>query len=164
MRPTVPPEVLELPTGAFLPLSRGQVELFLRETPWGVARYPANCPVEVRLGMWDLEPAFIVLLLARFAHDDARTFDRRLDVENPFGVQMLRALDTQKAIDIHLVTDRVARSLRCANPLYGRLEKLIARVHSRPPPTREQADTAYRRFAALYPTAPLLWWNCPDDL
>ncbi|MBK9120382.1 MAG: hypothetical protein IPM18_12390 [Phycisphaerales bacterium] len=166
MRPNsvLPPEVLEMPTGALLPITRGSVDLYLRETAWGVGRYPQNCSVEFRLGVWDLDPAFIVILMARFAADDARTFDRRLDVENPFGVQMLRALDAQKAINTHLVTDRIARTLRAPNTLRGRLDRLIQRVHSRPPPTRDQADTAYRRFAALYPTAPLLWWNCPDAL
>jgi len=160
MHVQIPPAVLSAAPGSLVAtVLQGEVVLFLRETEWGLKRYPTACPVDLRLGSWEIDNVLLVALILRLARSDAATFDYQLDVRSPGGIRMLQCLAVQPQIDVHLASEKTVRTFRAANP--GAMEAgiLVDKIHSREPWSPEDGERALARLNQLYPTAHDLWWN-----
>lgn len=156
----LPDSVLKLPRGALAAtLIDPHVVLFLREEEWGLKKYPAHCPVEVRLGTWELEPVILVALLLRLARSDATTFETWINIGEPLGVRTLQHLERQATIDVHVVTDRIARSLRAAGTFRASASDLVRTIRAREAWTQAQFANAQKQLTKRYPTASALWWR-----
>jgi hypothetical protein len=157
----VPPAVLSKPPGSLVPiLSRGEVVLFVRETEWNVKRYPPACPVDLRVGHWEIDSVLLVALVLRLARSDAATFDCPMDVQTPLGIRVLQGLAAQPQVDVHVVADQAVRRFRATNPAPEEAAYLVDSVRSREPWSAEDAERALARLNQLYPTARDLWRNC----
>jgi hypothetical protein len=139
--------------------ARGEVVLFVRETEWGLKRYPPACRVELRLWSWEIDNVPLVALVLRFARSDCATFDCHLDVQTPAGLRMLQGLASQSQIDVHLVADQTIRTFRVANPAPEEAARLVDKVRARKPSSADDVERAMARLNQLYPTARDLWWN-----
>jgi hypothetical protein len=160
MRVQVPPAILrESPGSLVATVVQGEVVLFLRETEWGLKRYPPACPVDLRLGSWEIEDVLLVSLIVRLARSDAATFDFQLDVRSPAGIRMLQCLAVQSQVDVHLACEQAVRTFRAANPAPLEAGFLVDKVRARAPWSAEEAERALARLNQLYPTARDLWWN-----
>ena len=160
----VPAAIRSKSPGTLVPLVvRAQMELFLRDSEWSVKRYPAACPVELRLGTWEIDKVLLVALVVRLARSDGATFDCEINVRTPTGMRMLQCLGGQSQIDIHLVGDQTVRTLRAHNPAAVAAGYLIDNVRSRAPWTTEEGDHALDRLNTLYPTSHDLWWACTRE-
>lgn len=157
----LPPAVRSKSPGSLVALViHSQLELFLRETDWGLKRYPSACPAELRLGSWEIDNVVLVALILRLARSDASTFDCQIDVCTPAGTRVLQCLAGQNQVDVHLAGDQTIRTLRATNPAAVDASYLIDKVRSRTPWTPEELEHALGRLNTLYPTSRDLWWNC----
>jgi hypothetical protein len=160
MRVQVPSAVLRAAPGSLVAsVVQGEVILFLRETEWDLKRYPPACPVDLRLGSWDIDNVLLVALILRLARSDAATFDCQLDVRSPGGVRMLQCLAVQSQIDVHVASEKTVRTFRATNPAPLEAGILVDKIHSREPWSPEDGERALARLNQLYPTARDLWWN-----
>lgn len=161
MAVTIPPVVLDKPAGTFVATTvEGKVVLFLREDEWGLKKYPRECPVDLRMGSWQLERVLLVALVLRLAHGDATTFDHLINVGEPNGVRLVQNLALQTAFDVHVVTDRVVRTFRVANPTRFDAGYLVNDVRVREAWSDEEFRAAAARLNQLYPTPSALWEVC----
>lgn len=157
----VPPSVLDKRPGTLVLITADpEVLLFLREDEWGLMKYPAKCPVELRMGTWDVDQVLLVVLLVRLARSDLTTYEAWINVGDPLGVRTLQCLAPQPKIDLHVVTDRIVRSLRVLNPLRLQASELIHTIRNRNAWTPEQFEAAQLRLSRLHPTPSALWWQC----
>jgi len=156
----VPPNVLTQPRGTLVAvLDDSEVVLFLREDEWSLRRYPYHeCPVELRLGTWDIEAVLLVALLARLDRNDGLTFDCLLNVGEPSGVRLMQNLCMQKHIELCLTTDQVVRTFRQGNAFQRSADRIVNAIRTRPAWSREQFHQAGARLSQLYPTPHQLWW------
>jgi hypothetical protein len=158
MRVQVPPAVLDKSPGSLVAMVvQGEVVLFLRETEWGLKRYPTACPVDLRLGSWDINNVLLVALILRLARSDAATFDCQLDASSAGGVRILQCLAVQSQIEVHLASESAVRTFRAANPSPVDAGILVDKIHSREPWSPEDSERALARLNQLYPTACDLW-------
>lgn len=162
----VPDHVYELRPGALTAaLIEPNVVLYLRETEFGLRQYPGNCPIEMLIGTWEIDEIVLVALLLRLARNDATTFEAWINVGDPLGVRMLQRLKPQPKVDVHLVTDCVARSFRVPNPMRVSASRLVHLLRKHHAWTPEQFTEAQRRLSTLFPKPCDLWWRCqePDE-
>jgi hypothetical protein len=160
MRVEVPPAVRNASPGTLIAtVVQGDVVLFLRETEFALQRYPAACPVELRLGSWEIDDVLLVALVLRLARSDAATFDCQLDARSPLGIRMLQSLAAQPLVDVHLAGEATVRTFRATNTAMMEAGVLVDRIHSREPWSAEDAEHAMARLNQLYPTARDLWRN-----
>ncbi len=159
MRVQIPEHVLRKPRGVLVAETiESAVVLFVREDLFELKRYPAQkCAVDLRLATWDMPPVVLAALILRLARNDATTFDLQLDISTPPAVRLLQTLVDQGQIDIHLVTDTVARSFRIANPVRLDAGYLVNRLRTLPGWPPEAHQEALCRLNKLYPTAAALW-------
>ncbi len=161
----IPQPVLESPLGTLTAVAfSNDTVLFVREDDWGLKKYPLrDCPVDLRMGTWDMDGVLLVALVVRFARNDVTTADCCLNVAHAPAVRVLQCLAAQTQIDIHLVIENVARSFRIANPLRmdaGFLVNDIRTIVGWPP---EQFNRAATRLNKLFPTPPALWRACEQQ-
>ena len=156
----VPASVLAKPRGSLVAHATGsEVALYLKDDAFGMKRYPAQgCVVDLRLATWEIDEVTLAALILRLARSDAATFDYHLDVATPTAVRLLQCLVGQNQIDIHLVTDAIARSFRIANPVRLEAGYLVNKLRSLPAWSPEDYVRALVRLTKLYPTAAALWW------
>ncbi len=161
MAVTVPSTVLKKPAGTFVATTvEGKVVLFLRDDEWALKKYPRECMVDLRMGSWQFDQVLLVALVLRLAHSDATTFDHLIDVGEPNGVRLLQNLASQTALDVHVVTSRVARTFRVANPTRYDAGYLVNDVRARDAWSTEEFQGAAARLNQLYPTPSALWEKC----
>ena len=152
----LPDFIRQLPRGSLVLAAPGTVAmLVLREDDWNLRHYPPyRCPLEVRLETWDADNGVVLaMVLLRLLRNDAFTFECQIDLGSPPGVRLVQCLAGQARLDVHLVTDVVARSFRTENPLQADAVFLIDRVRSLKGWSPEEHAQAVARFNALYPTA-----------
>lgn len=156
----IPASVLAKPRGSLVAVATGpEVVLYLRDDAFGLKRYPSQgCTVDLRLGTWELDRVTLAALILRLARSDATTFDHHLDVSTPPAVRLLQCLVGQNQIDIHIVTETIARSFRIANPVRLEAGYLVNRLRSLPAWSPDEYRQALVRLTKLYPTAHALWW------
>lgn len=135
------------------------VVLYLREEDWGMKKYPRLCPVELRLGTWEIDKVLAVVLLLRLARTDLTTFETWINAGDPNGVRALQCLAGQSNIDVHIVADKQTRSLRAANHLRIDASMIINTIRGRNAWSPEEFQRACARVSRLYPTPHALWWN-----
>lgn len=155
----VPPEVKAKPRPSLAVITtRTEVSLFLCEDEWVLKKYPRDCPLDLRLGSWDIDNVLLVVLLLRVARSDDTTFDCWIDVGNPNGLRILQNLAAQHDIDLHMAADEVARSVRLPNRARLDAIRLVEKVrtHTGWPP--EDFARALARLNRLYPTPHATWW------
>jgi hypothetical protein len=164
MAVTVPDFIYERPPGSLTAtLIEPDVVLFLRETEFGLRKYPVACPIELRIGTWEIEQVILVTLLLRLSRSDATTYEAWINVGDPLGVRMLQKLKPQPKVGVHFVTDKLARTLRVANPMRVSASGLVHVLRKHHAWTPDQFTAAQRRLSTLYPTAADLWWRCDDQ-
>ncbi len=164
MRRTVqsklPESVLSLLPGTLIALPiEDRAMLFLREDQWGLKKYADRCPAELRMCTWDIDAVVLIVFLLRLARTDLTTFEFWIDAGSPGGVRVLQDLAAQPRIDVHLVTDRIARSFRLRNVVRSHVQDLLNVVRSRNAWRPEQFDAVRARICQLYPTPHTLWWS-----
>mgnify|MGYP001259403422 CR=1 FL=1 len=95
----IPAVVLSQPRGSLIAVLDGSdVALFLREDEWGMRKYPyRECPVELRLNTWEVDPVLLVVMMVRLDRNDGLTFDYLIDVGEPGGVRLVQNLPMQKS-------------------------------------------------------------------
>jgi hypothetical protein len=159
MTPCVPSEIAATTPGTFTVYAGpAGVILYLRESRYGETKYPRHCPLEVRLLSWDQNSIIAVSLLLRLDRSDLWTFDAWLNPGLPDGVRILKALATQKQIDVHIVTDAVDRVLRTPNTLASGAAILLHELRDRISWTADQFAAERARIERLYPSSKSLWW------
>jgi len=159
MKREPPKAVLDAPPHSMWIVPRDSgVEIYIREDDFVVARYPARCSVDVQLGVWDDGRVICIALLVRLGAFDAGTFDRRINVADPVGLRIMQLLAVQPAIDVFLVTDRIARAFRCPNTLLDKAVEAVAKMRDRRPWSEEQFLEKQKQIDRLYPSSTGLWW------
>lgn len=160
MRLKVPDEIKALPPGRLVALPVDtDVVLYLREEDFGMKRYPRQCPVELRLGTWQIDKVLAAVLLLRLARTDLTTFEFWLNAGEPTGVRTLQCLAAQAFVDVHVVADKEVRSLRVNNPLRVDASQIVNTIRGHNAWSLEDFQRACARISALYPTPHALWWN-----
>jgi hypothetical protein len=134
--------------------------IYLREEDWGMKKYPRQCPAELRLGTWEIDGVMTTVVLLRLARSDLTTFEFWLNAGDPNGVRTLQCLGSQTQVDVHIVADRMNRSLRVANVLRFDASMIVNRIRGRNAWPPEDFQAACSRVAQLYPTPYALWWAC----
>lgn len=148
----VPESVLFLLPGTLIALPiEDRAMLFLREDQWGLKKYADRCPAELRMCTWDIDAVLLIVFLLRLARTDLTTFEFWIDAGSPGGVRVLQDLAAQPRIDVHLVTDRIARSFRLRNVVRSHVQDLLNVVRSRNAWRPEQFDAVRARICQLYP-------------
>jgi hypothetical protein len=161
MKTRVPPFIYDLKPGVLTAVIQDpNVVLYLREDEFGLRKYPPQCPVELEIGTWNVGDVVLVVLLLRLAHRDATTFEAWVNVGDPEGVRMLQTLKPQDKVDVHIVTDRLARSFRVPNPLRLSASALVHVLRQHNAWSPEEFVAAQRRLTQLFPTPRDLWWRC----
>jgi hypothetical protein len=157
----VPAAVLGQPRGSLAAILDGsEVVLFLREDEWGMRKYPfRECPLELRLGMWEMDSVLLVVLMVRLDRNDGLTFDCMLNVGEPSGVRLVQNLGTQKHVELCLATETQVRTFRVANSFRDAANEIVNIIRTRPAWSREQFQQAGARLSQLYPTSHALWWH-----
>jgi hypothetical protein len=164
MNVKAPQRVLARPTGSIeVTVLEDAAVVWVREDVFGLRKYPPHCPIELRLGSWEMDGTLAVVLLVRLARLDATTFESWIDASMPEGVRILQCLASQSFVDVHFVTDSVARSLRATNEVRIAASARINVLRSRNTWTPEEFEKALLRVSKLYPTAKALWWACEDQ-
>lgn len=159
----IPAEVRAKPRPALAVVtSRTEVTLFLCEDEWLLKRYPRDCPLEVRLGSWEIDNVLLVAILLRVARTDEKTFDCWLDVANPHGLRIIQNLTAQSDVEIHLTADEVFRSFRLANPVRLDAMRMVEKVRMHAAWSAEDFSRALARQNRLYPTPHAVWWSCEE--
>lgn len=160
----MPPEVRAQAPPALMAIStRKEVTLFLREDAWNLKRYPRACPLELRLGTWEIDKVLLVALAVRVARIDLLCFDCWLDIGNANGVRIIQNLADQPRIDVYLVADDVARSFRVSNPAQLICAQLVDKIREREAWTPEEFQQAMARVNQLYPTPRAVWAACEPE-
>lgn len=159
---SLPPDVLAKPAGSVVLDSRGTgISLFVREDSFNLKQYPRPCSVELVMPIWDKPPVIAAALLVRLARRDAMTHQIWINAGNPRGIHTLKNLSTTENIEVHVVTDRVERSLRTPNTVKRHamrlLRRLAGQVHAW---DDEEFDRARASIDTLYPTPARLWIAC----
>lgn len=161
MQLRVPDSVRSLAPGRLVAIPVDtDVVLYLREQDWGMKKYPRQCPVELRLGTWEIDDVLAVVLLLRLARTDLTTFECWINAGDPNGVRTLQCLAGQAQLDIHVVADKEVRSLRASNHMRVDASIIINNIRGRNAWSPEDFQRTCARVSSLYPTPHALWWNC----
>jgi hypothetical protein len=153
--------VLSQPRGSLVAVLDGSgVVLYLREDEWGLRKYPyRECPAELRLGTWEVDPVLLVALMVRLDRNDGLTFDYLINAGEPSGVRLVQNLNGQKYIELCLATDTVVRTFRIKNSFRDAAGQVVNNIRTRPAWSREEFQQASARLSQLYPTPHALWWH-----
>jgi hypothetical protein len=136
------------------------VVLFLREDEWGMRKYPLRaCPLELRLGMWEMDTVLLVVLMVRLDRNDGLTFDCLLNVGEPGGVRLVQNLGMQKHVELCLATGTQVRTFRVPNSFREAADQIVNIIRTRPAWSRAEFQQAGARLSQLYPTPHALWWH-----
>lgn len=164
MQVAIPRNVLRRPVGTLtvaVPTSRAI--FYVHEDDWGMRKYPRDCPAALRIGTWEVDRVLLVGMVLRLARSDLTTYDTWINIGDANGVRMMQSLTGQTQIDVHVVTDVVARSVRIANPVRFEAASIINTIRKREAWSDDEFQTALGRITQLYPTTPMLWQACRSD-
>jgi len=157
----VPRDILEKPPATLTAaLLESDTALFLRMDPWDLGTLPRRCSADLRLGVWDIDDVLLFALALRLAHNDTTTFDCMIDIGQPSGMRVIDGFSNQDHLDVHVITDTLARSLRLVNADRTTASRIAQRVRSHAAWTVEDFRRAATRLNRLYPTPHSLWWSC----
>jgi hypothetical protein len=160
MRLRIPESIRTLSTGRLVAVPvETDVVFYLREDDFGMKKYPRNCPVEMRLGTWQIDKVLTAVLLVRLARTDLTTFEFWLNAGDPTGVRTLQCLAAQAQIDVHVVADKDIRSLRINNPIRVDASRMVNTIRGRNAWTEDDFQQACARVSQLYPTPHAMWWS-----
>ncbi|MBU0639884.1 MAG: hypothetical protein KKB50_13530 [Planctomycetes bacterium] len=163
MNVKVPKSVLDKRPGSLIVVpNECTVSLYIRESDWGLRNYPRQCPVDLRLPVWDYEGVLLVVLIVRLARQDISTFEWWINAAEPNELRLLQTLSTQERMDVFVVTNQVERSLRTVNSLCEQTAHVVRVVRTRKAWTRREFAHARERIDRLYPTSHALWWGSRD--
>lgn len=145
--------------------TRAGLQLYLREEKIKLGNYPRPCGVDVRLPSWEINNTVVVALVLRFAHKEKLTFQTWINPRDLRGCQTLGNLAGESQIDIHLVTDEVARSFATVNTVKRHALKIQAKLAAlRNDWTAGDFEAAKPQVDTLYPTPSALWRACERSL
>ncbi len=165
MNLVLPETVLARPPGSLIPYAReNQAVVFIREDEWGLRKYPAKCAVDVQLARWKVDRVLVFVVLVRLARSDVTTFESWANVADPTVLRLFQKLAAQSRLDVHIVTDRIARTFSLDNPLGIAASQLVAEVRRRRAWTLQEFERAQQRLCTLYPSPQALWWACQEAL
>jgi hypothetical protein len=161
----IPSVVQSAPPGALVMTSvDADVVYFIREDEWGLKNYPRECPVEIRLGSWEVGAVLLIGIVVRLARADRTTFDCFVNIGSPTGVRTLQQLAVQPHIDVHIATDGgVVRSFRVANPLRLDAGYFVNTIRSRAAWSEEDFSAALARLNQLHPSPEAMWRACAAE-
>lgn len=159
----IPPEVRATGRPALAVVTtRTEVSFFLCQDEWLLKKYPRDCPLELRLGTWEIDDVLLVALLLRVARADETTFDCWVDAGNPNGLRIIQNLAAQNDVDLHLAADEVARSVRLPNTVRLDAMRFVEKVRVHSAWSTEDFARALARLNQLYPTPHGVWWACEE--
>lgn len=159
MATVAPPAILSKPRGCMIVhYGGGGVELMVRESRVRMGDYPRVCPVQLKMCAWDYSPVIVVAILARFNRQAVMTYQSWLDCGEPAGVSLLKQFPRRDEINVHLVTDEIARTFRVPNVLSRKARQVIERLEQHQKGwSREQFAQARAKLDRLYVTAADVW-------
>jgi len=159
----LPAFMLERPPGLLIPYAReNTVALFIREDEFGLRKYPPQCAADAQLGRWKIDRVLLFVVLVRLGRSDLTTYESWANVADPSVLRLFQKLAAQNRLDVHIVTDHIARTFSLDNPLRSAAAQLVAEVRRRHAWAPEEFERAQARLCTLYPSPPALWWACQE--
>lgn len=160
-----PPSLFSKAPGSLVLKPTAQaLQVFIKEARANLRDYPQSCALNIRLPSWDMPPVIAIALLVSVARRDRFTFQSWINVKTPHGVQTLGNLANEGRVYVHLVTDRVERTIRAPNVVKRHAASLLKRI---PVDGARWSDKQFaeacRQLDTLYPTAQKLWRACEKD-
>lgn len=148
------------PTGSFLPVEGASgYALFVRESDFGLMKYPRDATAELCLRVMDRRPVLLCAALIRLAKCDVTTFEYWINCGRPDGVRLIQFLSTARSLDLYLVTDKPKRSFRVSNTEQQLARRIEREVRSRNAWSDEAFKAALADVNRRYPTSAALWWE-----
>lgn len=164
MKRKIPDVVLEAPAHSLVLVpGDAEVDFYVREDEFMLARYPQHCAAEFMLHHWADEKVIAIVLLVRLAGMNVGTFESWINAAKPDDLRLLQLLATQKTIDLYIVSDQISRSLRERNPLTGKAAGYVATMRVRQVWEDEVFEERREQLAKLYPTSDALWRGCREQ-
>jgi hypothetical protein len=140
------------------------LQIFIREDPMRLGDYPYPCSVDSRLRWWDYQTVIAVALLVCVARRWRLTCQTWINPAQFEGVRILSNLSNEKRIYVHIVTDRIERTIRAPNLVKRDASHLLKKFSAHPRDwSNEDFEEARRQIDALYPTPAKLWSACVSD-
>lgn len=150
------------PVGSMLVAPSAQeLSLCIREDKVHLGDYPTPCSIELHLPTWDEPPVIAAALLVRLAGRERSTYQHWVNVQSMTGLNVAKCLSEAGRIQVHLVTDRIERSIRTPNVVKRHAAQILKRIaESNESWSEEQFEQIRRQIESLYPTTAQLWRAC----
>jgi len=139
-----------------------EVEFYVKEDDFTLARYPSHCTLGFRLAHWDDGHVICIALLVRLGGTNLGTFDRWINPGDPVQLRILQLLAKQHTLALALVSKSVLRTFQARNTLAGKAAGLVATLRVRRSWSKDEFEERRIRLDKLYPTSPALWRGTRD--
>ncbi|MFQ5805653.1 MAG: hypothetical protein ACE5I3_04300 [Phycisphaerae bacterium] len=140
------------------------LQLFIREDPVKLGDYPHPCSVDIRLPAWDYQPVVAIALLVCVARRWRLICQTWINPARLEGIRILGNLTKEGRIYVHIVTDRVRRTIRVPNVVKRDASRLRKTLSARPCNWSDESfEEARQQIDTLYPTPARLWRACVTD-
>ena len=134
------------------------LHVYIREDKANIGLYPRPCSVDLRLPSWDMPPVIVVALLVNVARRERLTFQTWINAGSLPGTRILTNLSNERRIHVHIVTDRIERSIRTPNVMKRQAKELLRRISSETDRwNEEEVEQAQKQIHTLYPSSWKMW-------